>query len=104
MHTLFLNGVKIDDLLTEIRQIVHEEMLTKGKIENKEEVEWLDINQTSIFIKKAKQTIYQYCSKDSKSSIPHYRKYGKLYFKKAELEDWLLHGKRGGSLKENSWK
>ncbi|WP_341224477.1 helix-turn-helix domain-containing protein [uncultured Arcticibacterium sp.] len=104
MKALVLNGVEVDDLLAEIRHIVQQEMLQSSSSEQQEEVEWLDIKQASTFIKKATQTVYQYCSKDSKSSIPHYRKYGKLYFKKAELEDWLMQGKRGGNSQDNSWK
>lgn len=101
MKSLILNGVEVDDLLTEIRQIVQQEMLQNSSSEQQEEVEWLDIKQASTFIKKAKQTVYQYCSN---CYIPYYRKFGKLYFKKAELEAWLLEGKKSGNAKKSNWK
>jgi predicted DNA-binding transcriptional regulator AlpA len=47
----------------------------------------LDIDQAALFLKKAKQTIYGYCSK---KTIPHhYSGSAKLIFFKSELLDWL---------------
>jgi predicted DNA-binding transcriptional regulator AlpA len=47
----------------------------------------LDIEQAALFLKKAKQTIYGYCSK---KTIPHhYSGSAKLIFFKTELLEWL---------------
>jgi predicted DNA-binding transcriptional regulator AlpA len=47
----------------------------------------LDIDQAALFLKKAKQTIYGYCSK---KTIPHhYSGSAKLIFFKSELLEWL---------------
>jgi predicted DNA-binding transcriptional regulator AlpA len=47
----------------------------------------LDIDQAALFLKKAKQTIYGYCSK---KTIPHhYSGSTKLIFFKSELLEWL---------------
>lgn len=47
----------------------------------------LDIEQAALFLKKAKQTIYGYCSK---KTIPHhYSGSAKLIFFKSELLEWL---------------
>lgn len=47
----------------------------------------LDIDQAALFLKKAKQTIYGYCSK---KNIPHhYSGSAKLIFFKSELLEWV---------------
>jgi excisionase family DNA binding protein len=92
MNALFLNGVELADFLREIREIVHEEVQTHMASKEAKNEDWMDLDETAAFLKKAKQTVYGYTSN---SSIPHYRRGGKLYFKKSDLEAWLLHGKRG---------
>ena len=52
--------------------------------------EFMNLQEAAIFIKKAPQTIYGYTCK---GTIPFIYQ-GGLYFQKAELEKWLLQGKR----------
>ncbi len=64
---------------------VVEKVITR-KLNNAHE-DPLDIDQAALFLKKAKQTIYGYCSK---KTIPHHYSGGaKLIFFKTELLEWL---------------
>lgn len=51
----------------------------------------LSIEQASQFLNLAKQTIYGFTSKNE---IPFIKRGKKLYFRKSDLESWLLEGKR----------
>jgi predicted DNA-binding transcriptional regulator AlpA len=92
MNSIILNGLEVADFLREIREIVHEEVLANMVSKEAKNEDWMDLDETAAFLKKAKQTVYGYTSN---SSIPHYRRGGKLYFLKSEIETWLLNGKRG---------
>lgn len=59
--------------------------------DSSDENEILTIDEASKFIKLAKQTCYQLCSK---KAIPHYKRNKRLYFKKSELLKWLEEGKQ----------
>jgi excisionase family DNA binding protein len=48
----------------------------------------LDIDETALFTGLRKGNIYNL---SSNRQIPHYKRGNKLYFKKSELEDWMLH-------------
>ncbi|GEM_PF-1689861 len=61
------------------------------KKDTSDEEEILTIEEASTFIKLAKQTCYQLCSK---KAIPHYKRNKRLYFKKSELLKWLEEGKQ----------
>ena len=51
----------------------------------------LSLEDAALFLDLAPQTIYGYTSK---RIIPFIKKGKKLYFKKADLEDWLDEGKK----------
>ncbi len=51
--------------------------------------EYLNIQQASVFLNLAQQTIY---GKVSTRTIPFIKKGGKLMFQKSKLETWLLEG------------
>ena len=53
--------------------------------------EVMNIEQASAFLSIAKATIYQYTAS---SSIPHYKRGKRIYFKKDELVQWLTENKR----------
>lgn len=54
--------------------------------------EVLTIEECSVFTGLSRSTLY---SKTSAREIPHYRpRGGKLYFKKSEIEEWLLQNRR----------
>ncbi len=50
----------------------------------------LDIDEASVFTGFSKGHLYRLTSE---RQIPHYKKNRKLYFKKSELEAWLLEDK-----------
>lgn len=66
---------KIEKLLTSIKQ---------------NEVEFMDLEEASMFLKLKKSTIYQLVFK---KEIPYYKSTKKLLFKKNELVDWVEKSK-----------
>ena len=51
----------------------------------------LSIEQASVYLNLATQTIYGYTSR---RAIPFYKPYKKVYFLKSELEEWVKQGKK----------
>lgn len=51
----------------------------------------LSVEQASKYLNLAKQTLYGFTSKNE---IPFFKRGKKLYFKKSDLEQWLLEGKQ----------
>lgn len=57
--------------------------------------EVLTIEECALFTGLAKSTLYD---KTSKRQIPHYKpRDGKIYFKKSEVENWLLQNKKASN-------
>lgn len=55
----------------------------------------LTIEECALFTGLAKSTLYD---KTSKRQIPHYKpRDGKIYFKKTEIENWLLQNKKASN-------
>lgn len=78
----------IENLIqTNVRQI----LIEKGLETNLPANDILSIEQVCQYLKLAKQTIYGFTSKNE---IPFFKKGKKLYFKKTELEQWLLEGRQ----------
>ena len=50
----------------------------------------LNINQAGEFVGLTRQTLYR---KTSANEIPHFKKAGRVFFDRKELEDWLLSHK-----------
>ena len=59
-----------------------------------ESPEILNIDQACILLNLAKPTVY---SLVSTRQLSHYKRGKKLYFKKAELTDWISSGKRSSA-------
>lgn len=49
-----------------------------------------DLNETALFTGLSKAHIYRLTSE---KQIPHFKKAKKLYFKKSELENWMLENR-----------
>ncbi len=89
MANMFLSGIDLPELYEGVRQIVREEI---SNIRGEPEAEsFIDIDEACLVLKKAKQTVYQYCNS---GKIPHYKNFGKNYFKKSELLEWIEKGVR----------
>ncbi|HLO42932.1 MAG TPA: helix-turn-helix domain-containing protein [Leadbetterella sp.] len=87
-------GVELSELLNGVRQICREEisdLLRNGISKAQPDDEYMDMDQASVFLKKAKQTVYALCSSNS---IPHFSKSGQNYFKKQELIEWIESGRK----------
>jgi hypothetical protein len=87
-------GVELSELFNGVRQICKEEiseLLRKEISQAQPDDEFMDMDQASVFLKKAKQTLYALCSLNS---IPHFSKFGQNYFKKQELIEWIESGRK----------
>jgi excisionase family DNA binding protein len=71
-----------------IRQALGEQ--TENSVE-KEHDKILSIQEASVFLNLAKQTLYSFTSKNI---IPFLKKGKKLYFRKSDLINWLSEGKQ----------
>jgi excisionase family DNA binding protein len=74
----------------EVMKSINAAMRSPAK-ESNDNSEFLDAEQAAKFLKIAKQTLYQL---NSQGKLPSIKKEGKLYFKKADLLDWLNSGKK----------
>jgi excisionase family DNA binding protein len=90
MKNLILIPLEVDDLMLLIKEAVKEEFSKLPEIKSEDIDEHLDIAEAAKFLKKSKQTIYQYCSKNT---IEYFKKGGKLYFLKKSLLAWIESGK-----------
>jgi excisionase family DNA binding protein len=72
----------LEILRNEIRELRTISLLTQK--------DTLDIDEAALFTGLSKQTLYTMCRT---RTIPHYKSQGgkKTYFKKSELNDWMLH-------------
>ncbi len=55
------------------------------------EKEFMDLKEVAVFLKLSEATIYR---KTHEKTIPHYKKGGKLYFKRSEIEAYRDSGKQ----------
>lgn len=70
-----------------IRKVINE-----NKVEPPEaSKEMLSIDEACTFLNLAKQTLYGFTSKNL---IPYFKKGKKLYFRKTDLNKWLMEGKQ----------
>lgn len=75
-------------ILSSIRKVLEEQ----GSFNSEQTQDKLfSIKEASIFLNLASQTLYGFTSK---REIPFLKRGKKLYFRKSELEKWLLEGRR----------
>jgi excisionase family DNA binding protein len=72
---------------TSVKQALKDQSTEEGKDTN----QLFTVDQASVFLNLAKQTLYTFTSK---RQIPFLKKGKKLYFKKSDLEIWLNEGKK----------
>jgi len=80
----------------ELRKLINESVLNalqEAPIGNyiPEDREIMDVNEVAAFLKVSKHTIYRMTHK---RELPHYKKGGKLYFKREEIEAYRDSGKQ----------
>lgn len=84
--TLITNRIdRIEFLLEQV--LANQKQLTDPTLSDEQ---LFDIKEAAQFIKKAKSTVYAMVSH---REIPHYKRGGKLYFCKKELQEWLMEDK-----------
>jgi len=71
-----------------VNEVIIDKLL---KPPNSNEFEMLTIKEASNYLNLAIQTIYGFTSKNE---IPFIKRGKKLYFRRSDLESWLLEGKR----------
>jgi excisionase family DNA binding protein len=82
----------VDELKDLIQNVIRKSFEEYGnKQPNQEQDRNLSISEASEFLNLAKQTLYGFTSKNE---IPFIKKGKKLYFKKSDLQKWLLEGKQ----------
>lgn len=66
--------------------------LGKTRVEKKEQIEWLSLDQLVKYdpCNRTKSCFYDYVQSNN---IPYYKKGRALYFKKSEIDDWLNSGR-----------
>ncbi len=68
-----------------------EERLNKiESFRNDDQDDFLTVSEVAAFLSLAKQTIYQLVSRNA---IPSYKRFGRRYFSRQEVETWLLKGR-----------
>lgn len=75
----------------------------KSNESNQQEDRFLSVEQAALFLNLAKQTLY---GLTSNRGIPFFKKGKKLYFRKSELKNWLLSGRKATKeeIKQNGLK
>ena len=78
----------------ELQEIIHESIKSaiseqNSQQQSEEPDRILSLKETATFLNLAQQTVYGFTSKQQ---IPFIKKGKKLYFRKSELEKWLLDG------------
>ncbi len=90
MEPSFLTNFSQSDLKELIKIAVQEVVSEKNLPNNSSLPEILNIDQAAKFVGLKKSTVYE---KTSYQEIPHYKRGGKLYFLRSELEAWIKAGK-----------
>lgn len=78
----------------ELQEIIHESVksaITEQNTQQQSEEpdKMMSLKEAAIFLNLAQQTVYGFTSKQQ---IPFIKKGKKLYFRKSELEKWIMEG------------
>jgi excisionase family DNA binding protein len=90
--------ITLKDFLKEILEPIIDESLDRAMnkyintmtFETKDDSGVLNMNEAAVYLKISKQTLY---GMTSKRVLPHYKHGHRIYFRKAELDDWINKGK-----------
>ncbi len=91
MKDVLLTSIRKEEFKEIFEEAFHKVLDQRQKESTNNEEQFLNVTKASKFLDIAKPTIYAKCSK---LQIPHFKKGKKLYFRKKELIEWLLSGKR----------
>jgi len=86
VHSLILNSIKMDEILKRLENL---QRLIESQGINSKEV--LNFNEACQYLELSQSHLYKLTSA---GSVPHYKPNGKkLYFKRTELDNWLLRNR-----------
>lgn len=93
MKDVLLTPIRLNELEVLIENSVNRALIKSGSTQTDgEEIENpLNMGGVEELTGYSRQTLYGYCQK---SSIPHHKKNGRLFFFKSEIIDWIKEGKQ----------
>lgn len=93
MNDVLLTPIRINEFEVLIENSVKRALSKNGSLQPNLEVVETPLNMDNLekLTGYSKQTLYGYCQK---SSIPHHKKNGRLFFFKSEIIDWIKDGKQ----------
>ena len=90
MAVSFLTNLNEEEFKIFLKQAISE-IIGEGLTQVKNIIpDILDVKQAAEFLRLKITTLYE---KTSEKTIPHFKKGKKLYFKRDELQEWVLEGK-----------
>ena len=90
MAVSFLTNLNEEEFKVFLKQAISE-IFGEGLTQVKNIIpDILDVKQAAEFLRLKITTLYE---KTSEKTIPHFKKGKKLYFKRDELQEWVLEGK-----------
>jgi excisionase family DNA binding protein len=90
MAVSFLTNLNEEEFKIFLKQAISEIMDERTAHSKPDTPDILDVEQAAIFLRYKVNTIYE---KTSEKTIPHFKKGGKLFFHRSELEAWVMEGK-----------
>lgn len=88
------NPFEIINQRLEAIEILLQELISipkSNKVKNEGEIEFLNVQQTADYVSLSKATVYGLIHK---LEIPNYKRGKRVYFKKSEIDSWLMQNKR----------
>ncbi len=90
MALSFLTNLNEEEFKNFLKEALSE-IIGEGLTQVKNNIpEILDVKQAAEYLRLKITTLYE---KTSEKTIPHFKKGNKLYFKRDELQEWVLGGK-----------
>ena len=89
MELIVTTKSELENLIHSCVRNVLSEQKNQAETEPKNKI--LSIQEAMVYLNLAKQTLYGFTSKNE---IPFIKRGKKLYFRKDDLEKWLMEGKR----------
>jgi excisionase family DNA binding protein len=86
MDKLILNSLSKEDLKDLILDVINKSLDDRLK-DSSASKEFLNVNELCEYLNIKPQTVYNLCSR---KVMPYIKKMGKLYFKKEDIDNWLL--------------
>lgn len=90
MSASFLTSLTEEEFKAFLKAAIREVIAEELKQVKPTQHETLSIKEAASFLRLKLTTMYE---KTSRKLIPHFKKGNKLYFNRAELEDWIRKGK-----------